>query len=295
MSIQVSTNRGLNVEKEIQDRTDEDWLFGGTSQVCRASIPLGIRAPYLPQGEVQRGTEDTMDCASRWVVNALETKFNYLMQSNLLTDDESQWLIEKGYFTDGGIEFSDAFIAILSGTTRQGNSLKAPVDTVHRVGLIPKRLLPLKKGMTFDDYHNPARITEEYKLLGLDFLARFPIFYERVSTDDMLSLLRNDIVGVGGYAWESPDEKGMYQPTSAQPNHAFMLFDIPQYQAFDNYEEGRNDFIKHLAPDYKFLNYGYRVYIGATQNNAEQASGDMRSVIEHIMTLLQDLLLKLKA
>jgi len=33
------------------------------------------------------------------------------------------------------------------------------------------------------------------------------------------------------------------------------------FYAFDNYKEIKGDFIKRLAPDYTFLDYGYRVLI----------------------------------
>ena len=257
---------GLNIEKELQEHSEEDYVFGGFGPQlkCLAQIPVDVREDYLPQGEVQRGAEDTMDCASRSVINILETKFNWLLKNGLLKNE--QWLGAKGYITKRGVEFSDAFVAINSGTTKQGNSLIAPLKSVHSEGLIPKSMLPLDKIMTWDEYHDPKRVTPKMIGLGDEFTKRFKINYERVYAQDYAQLLEEDLINVAGYAWiQSAD--GEYHSVPYQPNHAFMLYTLPAYYAFDNYEEGANDFIKKLSTGYSFLPYGYRVIISSEEIN----------------------------
>src|SRR3990167_1155218 len=137
----MGNNYGLNLQREHEEnaQADENWTLGNAGELSDiAIIPEEEREKYLPVGEVQRGAEDMMDCASRSVCNILETKFNWLLRNKELSFGNEQWLRENGYVQYNSVEFSDAFVAILSGTTRQGNSLKAPLDAVRKNGLIPK-------------------------------------------------------------------------------------------------------------------------------------------------------------
>ena len=288
----MSNNHGLNIFRELAGQSEDDWVFGATSEKCRASIPVATRLSYLPQGETQRGKEDTMDCASRAPTNILESKFNYLMRNGLLREDEYQWLDDNGYVGSDGITFSDAFVAILSGTTQQGNSLKDPLQAIHDYGMVPKKLVPLDPSMTWAQYMSKDRITEDLLELGRQFLARFPIFYEKVYTADMLALVQQDFADVGGYAWPARDATGIYPRVDFPFNHAFVVFGTPEYQVFDNYPETEGDYIKMIAPDYKLLDYGYRVFIGTPQSTSIPED-ELQSLVDKLLTLLFDFVKKL--
>lgn len=263
-------NHGLNLELEMQHRSEKDWMFGALSQPCLASIPSGEREKYLPKGEVQRGVEDFQDCASRSALNILETKFNYLVRNKKLSVENYLWLHRNGYVTQSGdVEFSDRYTAVNSGTTRQGNSLIAPLEAIRTCGLIPKKLLPALPTMTFDQYHDASRITAEMITLGKEFRKRFTINYERVLEVHMDESLKDDCINTGGYAWPNP-VNGVYPRTNNPANHAFMVYDLPKYQAFDNYLDFDGDFIKKLAPDYDLVDFGYRVYISAENTVIEK-------------------------
>lgn len=264
MEKNTTVNYGLDLAKEQADQSAEDWVFGSSSPMClSAGMVSTDRNKYLPTGEIQKGAEDTMDCASRAPVNILETKFNYLFNNDKISPENKQWLIDNGYFTETGITFSDAFVAINSGTTRNGNSLKAPIDAIHNLGMIPKSMLPLETTMTWDEYHDPARITPAMIALGAEFLKRFTINYERVLEKDFAWLLTEDLLDVGGYAWPRP-KNGIYPRSENQPNHAFIVVQDPLYTIFDNYiDSSDGDYIKRLASDYDLLDYGYRVIVTA--------------------------------
>ena len=96
--------------------------------------------------------------------------------------------------------------------------------------------------MTWEDYHKPERITEEMKNLD--------------------ELLDRDIINLAGYAWPNP-VNGEYPRVDYQPNHVFVGIRKPRTYIFDNYvDEGvAGDFIKKLAADYDFIDYGYRIII----------------------------------
>jgi hypothetical protein len=261
-------NNGLNLDLERQHQSDEDWVFGAASPTCIALIPEGDREKYLPVGEVQKGKEDTMDCATRGPINILEAKFSYLYTRRSLSDSNIKWLYENGYTTDDGyVRFSDAFIAIKSGTTHSGNSLKAPLQAIHDNGLIPKSMLPLEPWMTFDDYHNPNRITPKMVALAEEFKRRFLINYDRVQEELVPVVYEEDMVILAGYAW--PDAvNGEYPRTDRTMNHVFVGIRNPTHYIFDNYiDPVDGDFVKKLASDYKLFQYGYRTFI--TELSAE--------------------------
>lgn len=289
-------NYGLNLDLEQQHRSEKDWVYGALSQPCLASIPSGERKKYLPRGEVQKGVDDMMDCASRDPVNLLETKFNFLVRNKRILSENVQWLRDNGYIviyeTEDGpleaVEFSDAFIAINSGTTRAGNSLIAPIDAIHTCGLIPKKDLPLVATMTFDEYHDPNRITARMINMGKEFLRRFPINYERVNEVHFGDVLKDDMIASAGYAWPDPVD-GEYQRTDMIPNHAFLVFDLPKFNIFDNYFDVLDgDFVKKLAADYDLVDFGYRVIISTEK--VPQSTGLVKTFWKRVLKYLYEII-----
>lgn len=273
---------GLDLVRELEEQQDTDWVFGATSKPCLALIPEDQREQYLPQGEVQRGREDFQDCATRSPMNKFEAKFTYLVNEKILPPEDIQWLKDEGFYKFGRCEFSDAFIAILSGTTRQGNSLKAPLQAIHTNGLIPKWMLPADPNMTWAEYHSSKRITPAMRKLGKRFLSRFGLNYERVLAQHFNEVIKQDMIGVAGFAWPNP-KKGIYPRDERQPNHAFVYF-RGKHDIFDNYlDDGKKgDFIKRLAPDFTFMDYGYRVIISRNEVAID------RSIVDQLVEALHD-------
>lgn len=280
-------NYGLDLERERREQSEKDWVFGASSQACLAEIPIEERFLCMPAGEVQRTTRgDMSDCASRAPVNLLEAKFNWMLQKGIITVENRLWLIDNGYLTENGIEFSDAFVAILSNTTPAGNSLKAPCemirskkDATEPQGLIPKVMLPLEPWMSFDDYHHKARITPKMVALGKEFARRFTINYERVYREDFPTLLETDMIDGAGYAWPFPDDSGVYRRTGRTFNHAwlFVTYGEQLYRIFDNYIDTHDDdFVKTLAADYDILEYGYRVFVSDQLTEEETPEPDTK-------------------
>ena len=257
-------NTGFDLSMELAHQNIKtDYVLGAASQKCIAEIPSESRMAYLPLGELQFGREDFMDCATRSWLNIKETKLNYLVKNKLLPAETIQWLRDKGYYSDDrGAELSDRFIAIKSGTSRSGNSLIAPLQAGHKYGVIPKKMLPARSDMTWDDYHNQADITSEMENLGLEFLKRIAINYEKVYKEQFSEFRKRDMLNTAGYAWPQP-VNGIYPRVEYQYNHAFMDANLPEVTAFDNYlDEGKQgDFLKQLAPDYELMNPSYRIIL----------------------------------
>lgn len=262
-------NHGFNLDLERLHRQDSDWVFGGASQPCLASIPEEEREKYLPDGERQNIGSEKNDCATRSPLNVLETKFNYLYKNNKLKPENKKWLEDTGYIENGKPAFSDRFIAILSGTKPDGNSLKAPIDAIHRYGLIPKKLFP--QVSDYNEYYDKTKITDQMIKIGEEFLRRFAINYERVLEIHLKEALKDDMLCVAGYAWPTP-VNGVYPKVDYPPNHAWMNFK-PLSFAFDNYEESEGDFIKQLSPDYDYYDTCYRVFISKEVTDEEREVG----------------------
>src|SRR3990167_1673005 len=273
----MSKNYGLDWKKELAEQSEEDWLSGATSPKGIVNIPLAVKESFLPTGRKQGGVWDTQACATFSPTNGYDAMVEYLYQTTM-TPENKEFFDKNGYRKSGKMDSSDAFNAILSGTTRQGNSLKAPLDSIRKNGMIPNWMMPLEPSMTWDEFHNPNRITKEMIELGQECASRIIFAYERVYENDFSLWLETDFIDVGGYAWPIPVD-GIYPRTENAPNHAFLLWK-PKYFANDSYPETGGDYIKQLAPDYIFENTGYRVYI------AKQTTPEERKIQEQVgMTL----------
>jgi len=244
---------GLNLKLEEQHQDERDFKFGTHSLPCLAQIPEDERESYLPEGELQNIGSEKMDCATRSPINILAAKFNWLFRNKVISYPNRKWLLEKGYVLGDKVDFSDRYVSINAGTTIEGNSLKAPLEAIRKQGLIPKGVLPQVN--SFSEYYDPQSITVGMSDLGLEFAERFQINYEKVYETHYSDI--DDYINVAGYAWSEPKD-GVYPRIDRRPNHAFAII-RRMYYIFDNYID--NGFIKHLAPDYDFYRYGYRVTI----------------------------------
>lgn len=255
----------MNTFDEVKERAEQDgteWTFGAI-QSDLALIPLEVRLQYAPEGVKQfNNIMDTNGCASRSPLNVLETKFTYFYQTTM-HPTLKKWLEDNKYVVNGKVVFNDAFIEILSGTTQQGNSLKMPIDTIRKQGLIPAYMLPLEDNMTWEQYMDKGRITKAMYDLAEAFKKRFTINYEQVSSDQFLNALKVDFLSVAGFAWPTP-VNGVYQSTSTSFNHAFATVD-PTIHALDNYEP----YVKQLAPTYTLFEWGYALSV-PNQNPAPE-------------------------
>ena len=184
-----------------------------------------------------------------------------LIKQKKLSFENEKWLRENGYVNDG-VTFSDRWIALLSGTTRSGNSFKAPLDAVRKNGLIPKPLFP--QVFAFDEYYDPSKITDKMKEIAEGFKQRFYVNYEKAYEKEYPKALKHDMIMVGGFAWPEPTN-GIYPRTERDPNHAFMVIKTPKYEVFDNYTDFSGGFLKKLSPDYDLLDYGYTLKINREQ------------------------------
>ncbi len=257
---------GFNINLEREHSSEKDWFRGIFPIPCLTDIAPEDREKYLPIGEDQNFGSEKSDCITRAFLNVLETKFTWLLQNKKFTEDNEQWLRDNGYVQNERVTFSDRFIAIRSGTSpTEGNSMKMVVETIRTTGLIPKSIFP--QVPTTEEYYDVNKITPAMEQLSRDFLLRFTLNYEKFWLLHMDDTLRDDIEVVAAFAW--PIEiNGEYPSEPTYPfNHCFIVFK-PKYYAFDNYIAD-GIYIKKLSPDYRFMEYGYRIVV-TSQNDIKK-------------------------
>jgi hypothetical protein len=246
--------QNFDPHKERAEQDGSEWIFGAV-ETDLGFVPMDIRVQYLPDGVPQYNlVMDTSGCASRGPLNILETKLTYLYQTTMHPALKA-WFKEKGYVENDKIVLNDNFIEILSGTTQQGNSLKAPVHTVYKTGCIPRYMLPLEPNMTWDEYMDPKRITPAMYELAEAFRKRVRLAYEQVPLSQFNNFLEVDMLSVAGKGWSNPRD-GVYPREEGAFNHAFARVNN-EIDALDNYIP----YVKRLAKDFKFFEWGYSISI----------------------------------
>lgn len=189
---------------------------------------------FLPIYETQVGNGfDSMSCVSFSALNALETLF------------------KRKYGRE--INLSDRFTSKMSGTTRYGNTFYNVSNSLcEKHGFVQEERWP-KGGTTFDEYQSP--IPSEIVSEGLKAYDEHEISSEFVPLypDALCEALKYGPLQVSGHAWNKP-KNGVYQRTSEQGNHAFLLFEAEygkSWTIYDHYDQDGNAF-KKLAWDYLF-------------------------------------------
>lgn len=267
----------FNAKKEEREVNGTEWVYGAIKKDL-AQVPYDKRLLFLPLCTWQYNSlMDAMGCASRSPVNILSSKFTYFYHHDMHPALKS-WLKQKGYVVGEGenakVLFDETYIEILSGTTKNGNSLKAPLDAIRHHGLIPE-MLPLEEGMTWEQYHDPNRITDEHRELGKEFKKRFVINYEIVPEDGFMEALQDDYIDVAGHGWNKP-KNGVYERTNKSINHAFLLVD-KAIHSYDDHEQC----IKLLAKDYRFFKWGYSISVTAQNPFPEETLQLFEVLKEH--------------
>lgn len=250
---------GYNHKKEVAGRSDKDWNYGAIKAKGIADDIVGLvtalyawpwpkngiypraenkinhcviswiekLAKYYPKGEVQRGREDYVDCVTRGFVNEIEKCLNYLLAHDKLPASTVYWFNIHKYIVDGKFILSNRIPAIMSGTTRSGNSLKSVVEWIKDHGIHPRALLSEEEKMTWRQYHDRSKITQKMLDTGEASKDVLQINYAKVYK-------RNWSIFFGRFF----------------------------YKIFDNYIDSVDgDFVKELARDYRFLSYGYKLIL----------------------------------
>lgn len=191
-------------------------------------LQSGDWRPYLVVGEKQFRKEDFMDCVTFSDLSDLE------IQEKQQTGVEVNW--------------SDRFIAKLSGTTHQGNYLDKVADTVRLIGLVPEETWPTKEDDDWDSYYVPIPQSV------IDKAVKRFILYEGIGIDKA-SLLY--------HLKQCPIQITLPAP---HPNHAVVLVHIEDDTAyyFDSYP-GTTNYLKTI--NVSLISYALKIVLKGTMSN----------------------------
>ena len=214
----------------------EDYVLGAETAVQMTErVSNGDWTPYSPSTEKQHSiTFDTLSCTSFSFCNTAEFQMNYMFKHNQIPQEKVSWLKEKGYIDNTGtINFSDRFLAIMSGTKKTGNDFRTVAETARIKGLIPDKMFPFG-GSTWEEYHNKDLITQEMIDTGLEFLKMFDIKWHWVFFDQDPKLSDTDFKASIEALKTAPLQVGIPTPAT----HATTLISMSKTTAkmFDTYE-----------------------------------------------------------
>lgn len=262
-----------------------DYIFGVSAIDNEIKCDSGDWTQFLPKNEKQRQGFESMCCTNFSSTSAIEILMTRLIELKLISVGNLKWLSDNGYLDDTGhINFSDRFDALISGTKlNEGNTLKAPADAKHKYGLIPEKLLPWTDNQV--DYFNKSKITPTMYSLGKEFLTRFSINYEMVYRKDFVEALKVSPLATAVYAWDG-NNNGVYYKVNNNINHAVPIIKKPDtWNIFDSYDP----FIKKLANDFIFFDYGIRYIIRENTIDEEDVKKNMQideDILERLYRLI---------
>lgn len=283
------TNYGI---KQTKPRKT-DWVAGGETGIQYKENTNGDWTPYLPKDEKQGGSIDSLGCVSFSALNCIETQLKYLINKNQVPSATIDWLNDNGYYDGLEINFSDRFLAKMSGTQAlHGNWPPAVWETIRTCGLLPEQDWP-SDFSTYENYY--AEVPAALQAKAKEFLKYFSIKYQWIVNGPQLN--DNGVKGaIGLYLKQSPLQTcspvcpSWWSPLvipcgKRSADHATMIYRIVKDVAiyiFDHYSSFRKvlsylyptDFVMQgiieplvvvapVVPHHQFninLNYGIRNY-----------------------------------
>lgn len=240
-------NTGLNVKEQerIQNLPEKHVMgIGSVYPDLIKGHPYWQTVWFALKPETQFGVLETMGCTGYGTNNILEMiwKEQYKLDINL----------------------SDRFINKVSGTTRAGNTVDAPIDAIRKFGFLYEDEYGWDRD-TFDwnDYY--SAVPQDKLDLAKTRLDEWEFSHEYVpnNPEAIKQALKTSPLGGTVHAW-SKDSEGIYRDYGYSPNHfTVVILDYVEgkywicgdsypddFQYKDNPEQ--KEFIKKLAWDFKF-------------------------------------------
>ena len=210
----MTKNYGFRPDIENPD----DYILGGSSplplEVLQAS---GDWTPHLPLKEFQNlNAIEPYACVAFTILNCVEI------------------LIKRKYGED--TNWSDRFLAAISGTKEGGNSPNVVCEFLRKVGVVPQEVWPFDSSITsFEKFYEP--IPEAVKELAKEFNEKWIFKYENVPLHLIDVALTYSPLLVSVPAWFEKDGY-YYRPDGMQDNHAttYIKKGFEYRLVFDSYD-----------------------------------------------------------
>lgn len=221
----MSTTRNYGLILDVPDPTH--YVFGSTGNLPMDVLQPDVDwRPFLPVKEYQNlNNVEPFACVSFTVLNAIEI------------------LIRRKY--DLERNFSDRFLAAVSGTKAGGNSPQKVCETLRHGGIAMQEAWPFDQRITtFEKFYE--EVPEAVVELAKEFLSEFTFKHDFVEpTHDGISFaLKCSPLLVSVAAWHRGADGMYYRPPGATDNHATTLvYQQPNVyrQVFDSYADGEGD------------------------------------------------------
>lgn len=221
-----------------QQLAGEDFVLGGVASLPKTVLrPDGQWDDFLPSVELQRTPAyETFGCVSFSFLNCIETL-----------------LKARGW---GEINFSDRALAKMSGTTKNGNSMRDVAETARTRGLVLENVWPFG-GETREEFYKevPGNILSTAK----DFLGANQIGYEVVWSypDQMCEALRYSPLQAALYAWGG-EIGGIKQPVLKDSNHCIEIYGYEYGKYWKVYDTSTYSH-KKISWEYDTFNYRFNI------------------------------------
>ncbi len=208
----------------------EDYTLGASPLSKKILMPDGDWSLFLPAPERQSGRSlETMACTCFSALNIIEALF------------KRKFSLEKN--------FSDRFLAKMSGVSYNGNTQSRVLDTIRKDGLVDEADWPSNMDeFNWNEYYKI--VPKEIQDKALTFVNDYEVGYEAIppTLPAMREALKYSPLYVAGFAWS---ESGGIYYSYGNPNHAFVIYNIEQAQAFKKAFDSYSPWQKRLAPQYQ--------------------------------------------
>ena len=182
-----------------QEIAPEDYVLGGIG-----SLPFSEYRPnadwryYLPVEEHQSPHFETYSCTSHGTINAVE--------------------ILRKMLELGTQNYSERFLAVISGTVHGGNSPHKVAEKLRKVGLVEEKEFSTLEAKTWGEYY--IHINSSIRKTALEWLDTHIFKHEYIQTDPetLYQSLRTSPIGVSVAAWYQEGEF-FIKPKDMQDNH----------------------------------------------------------------------------
>lgn len=145
----------------------EDYMLGGYSKLPTEVLQENRDwSPWVQPDELQKKRDlETYNCTNYGTNNAVEI------------------LLARKYGV--GVNWSERFTGVNSGTTKNGNTPKNAAETIRKQGMIEEGLLPFDDSITtWEEYYSPNPMPAHLKNKGKQWIKRYDFGYEYVFMPD---------------------------------------------------------------------------------------------------------------
>jgi hypothetical protein len=135
-----------------------------------------------PTGEKQNKGLETYTCTNHAGLNSYEVQQDHQIKTSLMSPEAYAFLRDNGYLdANGKPNYSERYAAIMTGTVYgQGNYVYKTPQLARDFGLIPESMLPFGNPRTWEEFINPAQITQEMMDLAARWKEIFVVQYENI-------------------------------------------------------------------------------------------------------------------